>query len=252
MPLQGAAGGSEDLLPLPEGVPETLAVACNDSAGNDSAGTFVLRTRTVVGAQFAEDDVARFARRNGRNPRIWQKVITVAADGVRTHFPCWHLLPRAVTHMLHRFAVHVAGWYQGSTLLLAWKPAMAKGQHAVWQADAGQTLGQWLQARMLDLEALKLLSRNAAACAWQRPRVRALFPFADLACRGSHAGHCKGPDLLSYPFACSAALPYQPLFRLVRYTALQSVQLKLCQWLSMPLCTPCSCRESCQSLVARC
>ena len=76
----------QDLLPLPTGIPELIAITCNTTDSKTKTGTFVVRTRTVVEGvdkQFNEHSLADFVEACGRSPVQWPTSIFIAADEVR-------------------------------------------------------------------------------------------------------------------------------------------------------------------------
>lgn len=79
----------QDLQPLPNGVPELLAVTCNTRDNGTKTGTFVVRTRTVVNRQFREQRVTDFVASCDKSTKLWPRFLTVAAVGVSSVIHMW-------------------------------------------------------------------------------------------------------------------------------------------------------------------
>ena len=79
----------QDLLPLPPGIPELVAITCNTRDNGARTGTFVVRTRTVVdrqGAEFREHKVTDFVASCNKSNKLWPRFVSIAAVGVSQQF----------------------------------------------------------------------------------------------------------------------------------------------------------------------
>ncbi len=72
----------QELLPLPPGIPELIAVTCNTRDNGTKTGTFVVRKRTVVDRQFREQRVTDFVASCDKNNKKWPHFVSIAAVGV--------------------------------------------------------------------------------------------------------------------------------------------------------------------------
>ena len=73
----------EDLLPLPVGMPETVAVQCNGVPGH-----YIVRSKRMVNQHYQEERPPAFAERCGKSKQQWQRHLTIAAVGVSGAITC--------------------------------------------------------------------------------------------------------------------------------------------------------------------
>ena len=85
----------QDLLPLPPGTPELIAITCNTKDNDTRTGTFVVRTRTVVDRQFREHRVADFVASCDKNNKQWPRFVSIAAVGVSGEPNACNMHPRS-------------------------------------------------------------------------------------------------------------------------------------------------------------